>query len=325
MRLKQSPNKNTLDFIIIGAQKAGTTTLFSFLKKHPKIYMPPEKEAPFFSHDKRYVKGLGPYIKEFFDGAPINAIWGKATPYYMMGYQSTSVETIAERIKTTFPNVKLIAILRNPIERAISHYRMSLRRGLENRSFEEAVHQLLDGDALKEARMHPTETNSYIIQGEYARILNIYYQLFERGHLFIAFTEELESNPGRLLKAIFNFLEVDDKFVSFNLKAKCHIGGTKRRIPWLYGNIENWPIFQYSPLRFILLKIPAKFRRQFNYWFEQWNILKDDGGKEIDPSVRDKLKKFYQKDMEALARLLNREIPWRDFSSIYTKSENSHL
>src|SRR4051794_6700075 len=84
---KRSDAGRTLDFIIIGAQKSGTTSLYKYLQPHPSIYMLPEKEAPFFSAEALYSRGWEWYRQEFFSQAPPERIWGKATPMYMANLQ----------------------------------------------------------------------------------------------------------------------------------------------------------------------------------------------------------------------------------------------
>src|SRR5664280_1861889 len=79
------PSKNTLDFIIIGAQKAGTTTLFEYLKRHPELCMPAGKEAPYFGHDDMIARGWEAYLRATFTFADPECKWGTATTHYMAG------------------------------------------------------------------------------------------------------------------------------------------------------------------------------------------------------------------------------------------------
>ncbi len=79
--------KQGLDFIVIGAQKSGTTTLFEYLRGHPELYLPPGKEAPFFSHEEVWKDGWGEYVRRNFPGAGEagDRLWGTVTPHYMYG------------------------------------------------------------------------------------------------------------------------------------------------------------------------------------------------------------------------------------------------
>jgi hypothetical protein len=76
---------DVLDFIVIGAQKASTTTLFEHLRTHPELYLPPGKEQPYFSHDEIHEAGWAQFAASTFAGAPGDVLLGKATPWYMAG------------------------------------------------------------------------------------------------------------------------------------------------------------------------------------------------------------------------------------------------
>jgi Sulfotransferase family len=133
----------TLDFLVIGAQRSGTTSLWRHLASHPQVHIPPSKEAPFFSHDRPFARGLAWYLGEFFADADPRRRWGTVSPHYMMGSPDADVPEVARRIHATVPQARLIAILRDPIERAQSHHRMVVHRGRETRGFEEAALQQL--------------------------------------------------------------------------------------------------------------------------------------------------------------------------------------
>jgi hypothetical protein len=293
-------NKNTLDFIIIGAQKAGTTSLFKYLELHPQIYMPREKEALYFNREERISRGWEWYLGEFFGDAPLGCVWGKASPGYMADPR------VPNRIKNTLPDVKLIALLRNPIERAYSHYRMSVRKGYEDRSFEEAIDQLLKVDALEEARRQPSPTNGYIVRGEYSRILGEYYELFPRGHLCVFFMEGLENNPRNVLSTVFHFLGVDSDFIPSNLGVIFHKGGDRQRLPWATL------LMKVIPIRAIWRRIiPEKQRRPLTYWFHQWNVIPDEERPQIPLPARMLLAEHYAEDVMQLSTLVGKKNPWR--------------
>ena len=101
--------KQNLDFIIIGAQKSGTTTLFKWLEGHPEIFLPSAKEVPLLT-DEWYSKGLEQNMKTFFQEASEDKLWGKAPPHYLADSK------VPTRCKEHYPEVKLIVILRHPIK-----------------------------------------------------------------------------------------------------------------------------------------------------------------------------------------------------------------
>src|SRR6056297_562433 len=113
--MKETKKEFNIDFIGIGAQKAGTSSIFHFLKEHPEICTSSKKEIHFFDKEYNYLKGIK-FYRKFFNNCSSKNIKGEFTPRYIYHPK------VAQRIKKYFPDVKLIVSLRNPIERAISHY-----------------------------------------------------------------------------------------------------------------------------------------------------------------------------------------------------------
>jgi len=297
-------SKRVLDFIIIGAQKSGTTSLFRYLETHPQIYMPPEKEIPYFSDPARLAKGWDWYLDEFFGEAPADQLWGTSTPHYM------TFPGVAGQIKRVLPNVKLIALLRHPIDRAYSQFRMAVRRGYETRTFEQAVDELLKPEVLQEARESPGGTNTYLTLGEYGRILATFYEHFAPEQITVFFASELENQPATVSKSIFEFLGVRADFVPPNLGAAYHRGGTRRRLPWAdYRRLKG--VGFLDPLRAIWRGlVPLRNRKLFWYWLEQWNVVPDKGKETVTAAVRRRLGEHFEADGQTLSALTGRAIPW---------------
>ncbi len=182
-----------LDFLVIGAHKAATTSLFHYLRRHPQLFLPSEKEAGFFSNDYWWERGWDAFAYEFFGQTSAKALWGKVTPQYM------AYPEVPARIRAVMPDVKLVAILRNPVDRAYSHYRMAVRTRAEKRSFDDAVMAL---------QLNPHDPTGYLALGQYGRILSAYLTLFPRTQLLILFSEDLEKRPKVLLDALVRYLEL---------------------------------------------------------------------------------------------------------------------
>jgi len=136
-----SPVRRLPDFVIIGAQKAGTTTLFRWLADEPEIYMPSQKEIHFFSRDDLWKCGFDWYRQCFAGAAPGQLVGEASTSYTMSDYGSVP----AERMASAMPHARLICILRNPEERLRSHYRHQVVRRRENRSLAEAAGHSMSG------------------------------------------------------------------------------------------------------------------------------------------------------------------------------------
>ncbi len=297
-----------LDFIIIGAQKAGTTSLFKYLEHHPQIGMPKEKEAPFFCFDERFEKGWEWFIQEFFSTIPKQLFWGKATPAYM-SYPIPS----AQRISDLIPQVKLIAILRNPVHRAFSHYKMCVKRGVETRNFHQAVLESLESTALEKARQlnfNPSNNKNaekfcYLIRGEYGRILSIYLNSFLRDNLLVLFMEDLEKKPRETFQSVCHFLNIDKTYIPSNIDKKYHVGGTKKRF--------SRPRFiNHNLIRWFWYKIPQKKRRSLRYWLNQMNTMKNES-LIINNETQQLLIEFYKSDIKLLRETLDIIIPWPEF------------
>lgn len=204
-------------FLIIGANKAGTTSLYNYLAEHPDIFMSAVKEPSFFSListvDDRddttaevtleeSVYTLESYQALFAEGATVKARGEASTSYlYSLG--------AVEAIKQDVPQVKLIAILRNPVERAYSNYLMYRKLGLESEAeFLPAI--LEEEDCL--ANDLPSN-RKYLQLGFYYDTLKHYYDLFDPAQIRIYLYEEWQEKPFEVIKDIFQFLEVDDNFV----------------------------------------------------------------------------------------------------------------
>ena len=299
--------KGALDFAVIGAQKAGTTSLFEYLRVHPRIYIPPDKEIPFFTRDKRYEKGWEWYAGEFFSHAPDDALWGTVTPQYMADPR------VPRRMFQTMPEVKLIALLRNPVGRAVSHHKMTVRRGTESRTFEQAVSELLDEERARRARELPAgipnEPECYLVWGEYARILGTYRSVFPEEQMLVLFVEDLEAKPQETLVDILDFLGLTESFTPANLGRRFHEGGTRHRV----RTIEK--LKKVGILRRSWRLFPDKSRRHFSGRLEKWNTVPGTPADPVtvDAATVESLVEYYRPEVERLCDLFGREAPWPEF------------
>lgn len=309
LRLYRSQIRS-LDFIVIGAQKAGTTTLWHHLRGHPSIWMPPRKEEPFFcSAQSRRPGAFDEYMATHFGAADGEALLGKATPQYMMGSERLSVEEIAEQISTTLPGVRLIALLRDPIERAASHHRMSVRRGWESRSLEAALASQLEPAQSAIGREQPTETNSYVAQGEYGRVLRAYRRFLPAEQLHVEMTSNLDRDPAGVLDRALTFLSLPTGYRPPRLGARYHRGGTEAlldeesRASLLEFMQENvWPHLGNDSER---------VQRLFGAFLAIWDVTPETEPPQLSTTLRGQLERHYEADAEALTEL---EIasPWVD-------------
>ncbi len=329
------PAKDILDFIIIGAQKAGTTSLFEYLRLHPEISLPASKEAPYFSHDSMYSRGWPAYMRKIAFADPQRK-WGTVTTRYMAGGvtggavsdNSYDERTVPLRIRECLPKVRLIAILRDPVERAVSHHRMVSMDGREQRSFDDAIGELLRPDMLERARRHPRETTGYIVWGEYGRILAGYFDVFPREQILVVFTDELERAPAQLLRRIQEFIGVMADFEPPNLAVRYRAGAMQRRFSWMgpYASLSPQGLQRVlrknSAVRAVWDLIPGAGQRRlrrpyerFAYRVDLWNRRSADGdkGKSAEPSLTTlrRLREHYEPDTAHLAALLEVTPSWQ--------------
>lgn len=291
-----------LDFLVVGAQKSGTTTLFKLLEDHPEVGMPEAKEAPFFSDDDRFSEGYDKYFNDFFSHVNKKSKLGTITPHYL--YDPKSPKRIYEHNN----QLKIIAVLRNPIYRAESHYKMSVRRGLETRSFSKAVDDLLQPESLAEARKmragKDSENCTYIVRGEYFRQIDNFLKYFPKNNIKIYFMDDLEARPQAVVDDFCDFIGVA-RFVSSKTGKKFHQGGTKEFVP--LRKIASVPI-----VKWLWRKIPRSIRAKVSYWAHQKNTVVDESSVSTYQD-KDKLKKHYRKDILALSEVLDCQTPWKEF------------
>ncbi|MBV7269164.1 sulfotransferase family protein [Winogradskyella luteola] len=188
-----------VNFFCVGVQKAGTTTLHNILSQHPDLCLPEKKETHFFSNEDLYRKGESHYLQYFNHSKPYK-YFGEIDPEYSYFTQS------AERIFNTYGKIKILFILRNPVDRAYSHYLMTKRRGLENLSFENAMYK-------EEGRINNKEDNmhySYRSRGYYLdQILN-YEKYFGSENIKVLLFDDFTNNTKDCILDIIDFIGLKD-------------------------------------------------------------------------------------------------------------------
>src|SRR5215210_9293703 len=176
------------DFVIIGAQKGGTSFLYHLLTQHPLVEPAVRKEV-------RYFEGLFDLGVEWYRWCFAQPKWidgrrtitGEATPSYLFH------APVAKRMAETVPKARLIALLRNPVDRAYSHYQMQVKRGTEPKTFEEAIKQ---------------QRASYLSRGIYVEQLLRWSAFFSKEQMLVLKSEDFFEEPVETLKSVLNFLDL---------------------------------------------------------------------------------------------------------------------
>lgn len=207
------------DFMVIGAAKSGTTSLYQYLAQHPNLVPSAEKELQYFGMLRRE-KGLRWYLSNFPCKGIKDKIFFEATPNYL--YRERSPKQIAK----LFPQMKFIVILRDPVKRAFSHWnshhdfsftenRTELK---DERSFEEAIHQ--EQNDLDNVPL----AYRYLAKGTYSTQLERWYQYFPKENILLLEFEELKENVKELLGKVIKFLSIPPVYEDFIEIDKAIIG-----------------------------------------------------------------------------------------------------
>ena len=196
-----------INFIGVGAQKSATSWVYACLYEHPQICAP-IKEIHFFSRP-RYEKGT-----EWYESHFNKCENGKRTGEFSTSYLYSL--DAPERIKSCYPEVKFIAMLRNPITRAYSQYRNAIKAG------EITEEETFESYAQKEV--------SVLEQGKYAEQLARYYALFKKEQILVLIQEDIDADPGAFMKRIYAFLGVDTSFVPTMLHTPVNVGRTPKHV-----------------------------------------------------------------------------------------------
>lgn len=191
--------KGLPDFIIAGAQKSGTTWIVDVLRQHPKVFMP-RKEVHFFN--QQFDKGPNYYAQTFEQAEPNQLIGEKTPDYFGQDHQERTFEnTIRARIKKTLPDVKIILVLRNPIDRAISAFNHYVR--MKN------IPPFVTIDAYLNKKQYDRDALGIIAYGYYDRYLNEYIDTFGKDKILTIYYEELFKDKEKIVLDVLEFLNLE--------------------------------------------------------------------------------------------------------------------
>lgn len=268
------------NFLIVGAEKAGTTTLAAMLAQHPEVFMCTPKEPRFFTCHN-WNKGLSWYESLFRDGEGCKAI-GEASPSYTWAPRS---EDVPKRIYATLGNIKYIYIVRHPIDRMVSHYRHALfhRWVADGTSFEEALKEI----------SHIKHCSRYFFQ------IEKYLSYTSPKQWLVLVFEELLKDPVTVQQKIYQFLGINTEIV-IPLFSK-NVTNQKRRMPNLYKHIRTFKYIFPAPTRQFGKRLAHKcFGKVINV-------------PNISEKVIDSLNEELRPDVQRLS-----EFCGRDFASIWS-------
>ncbi|MEI6259042.1 MAG: sulfotransferase [Deltaproteobacteria bacterium] len=289
------------NFLIIGAMKAGTTSIYKYLQAHPQIFMSHIKE-PYFFLSENVPKFCGPgddaphlkivtkiedYQSLFQKICCYEKAIGEASVYYLSSQQSAAL------IHHHIPGVKLIVIFRQPADRAFSNYAARVRKGWEWLEFSQALEQ---EEKRIQQKWHPVWF--YRQNGCYATHFKRYLKLFPREQMRVYLFEDFRINPEGMLQDIFAFLEVDQYFKP-DLSIHYNIGGIPK------SKILNRFIVRNSQFKTLLKYVfPAGMRCQIRTEISKHNTSK----LKIDPEIRMRLTQDYREEILQLQDMIHRDL-----------------
>ena len=284
------------NFFIAGAPKAGTSSLCVYLQAIPGIYMSKLKEPNYFSrvvvpddHPVRPVRDEQQYLQLFADAGDARVI-GEASPTYLADPEAPRL------IKAAVPPAKVLVSLRDPVERAYSHYLMMLNNGTAQGTFLEEVKR---GLALGNNRSIALLRADV---GLYHRQVERFLSAFGAAQFKVILFEEFSADVSGTLRQVLEFLGIDEPLEEFAAPAYREYSVARGPlVRYLFGN--------RTIARASELLIPPRLRKTVRDRF----LVKKVAKPVMDAEAREYLKQYYADDVRNLSRLLGRDLPWRNF------------
>jgi Sulfotransferase domain len=268
-------------YIIIGAMKCGTTSLHRYLSAHPQISTSTKKELDFFKTEKDFAKGVQWYTSQFNASYRIR---GEGSPNYAKCHIFPGVP---QRMYSVIPDCKLIYIVRNPIQRAISHYLHNWSAGIESRPISKAFQRF--------------ENNNYILTGNYLFQLGKFLEYYPQDQVLVLLSEDLLKERQATLSRVFQFLGVDDAFVCQDFHQVYHRTSTMRRErPLVRLTQRHFPVMLTLARKLLPSSALGKLSKIATTPVP--SVI-------IDQELRARLVEHYELNVQALSRFLGGKTP----------------
>ncbi|MCU1351753.1 MAG: hypothetical protein JWM05_962 [Acidimicrobiales bacterium] len=264
-------------FLVIGAMKAGTTTLWHYLRAHQQVFMPDDKELQFFSDRRRWAQGLDWY-RDHFAGAGDALAVGEASTGYTKHPRPAGV---AARIAEHLPDVRLVYVVRDPIERIRSHYLHSVHKQRERRPLADAVHH----------------TPAYLAISRYRTQIDQYLAVFPPEQLLVITSESLRTDRITTLEQVFAFIGVDPSVAADLAGQELHRSADKRFDTKVSGAARRLPGYQVAARR-----LPAPLKRRYTGLTTR--SLVDETDTEVSDALRAELVEALRPEVAGLRELL---------------------
>ncbi|MEL6441752.1 MAG: sulfotransferase [Cyanobacteria bacterium J06621_8] len=291
------PSGKMPDFLIIGAAKSGTTSLYRYLEEHPQVYMSRVKEPQFFAFEDQQINFQGPGDMERINNCYIpdlesyqtlfheaqGKIAGEASTWYL--YSSKA----AKNINKYLPNVKIIAVLRNPVDRAYSSFLHLAGEGSESFNFTQGL----------KAEQKRIEKNyallwHYTQAGFYSEQIKRYFQVFTQNQIKIYLYDDLVANPINVIQDVYQFIGVDSKFIP-NTHKKYNVSGIPK------SKTLDRLLFTSNPIKSLFKPLVSKkIRKKIQQKSKQKPSIPLD--------IRQELTALYKNDILTLEKLIQKDL-----------------
>lgn len=293
---------NTPDFLVVGTARAGTTSIYSYLLQHPQLFLPVVKEPCFFTfagEKINYKRGKFSFAITAID--EYSKLFEKASPRQLTGECSTSYlylynKTIAniKKFRNDYSSVKIIIVLRNPVDRAYSQYLWRVRDGREDLTFEEAISQ-----EAKRMKDNYSFDYFYLDRGKYYSQVKAYLQEFK--DVKIILYEDLKINIEKELRDICQFLKVEKDFI--------FVRRTEQNSSFLpKSKLLSKLISFESKTKFRMLNyLPVNVKSTMKEQFRKFNSSSDPV-KPLSIDLRNKLNEYFKDDIQKLEKLIERDL-----------------
>lgn len=282
------------NFFIVGAAKAGTTSLYAYLKNTPGVFMSTEKEPSYFhgnrirSKNKRRVHEKSDYLN-LFKGATDEKAIGEASPGYLVDSDS------AKLIHDAIPTARIIILLRDPVERAFSHYLTRKTKGTVKQTF----HELITNNINDRRKGVINEINFVLDPGLYTSNVKRFQDIFGIDRVKVLIFEEFIKEPKKTVKEILEFLGVDAEPPD-NIEKTYNVYAAPR------GKLSQHILASDRLVNFFRHIMPQSLRWELR----EKLLLKKEEKPKLPNEDREILEDFYIKDLQDLQRLLKRKLPW---------------
>ncbi len=287
------------NFFIVGAPKAGTTTMFRYLGEHPEAYIPTRKEPHYFAPDltsERYVKDLDAYLELFEEGVGVPRR-GEASVFYLLS------EEAARRIHAFDPEARIIIMLRNPTDMVYSYHSQRVFNGREDiEDFEAALAaepERRQGQRIP-PNADPVEGLFYTEVGRYTEQVRRYLDVFDRHQVCIVVLDDLAKDPDREFTRVCEVLGIDP---SFRPDSQVHNPNTTVRSRWLRDLLK----FSASARHVARVLLPHTVRRWLGHTLASLNTKVEPRPK-LAPATRRRLALEFADDIRQLSELIGRDL-----------------